>query len=397
MSESLGISAAAPPLGQAVGLSGAPATTTLARVRAWVRLGRPKFLLYSALLYGLGATLAAFCGATLRFDLYLRGQLFISCVHLMTHYCNEYFDFEADRANPAPTAWTGGSRVLVDGLLSPSVSLGTAFVLMFLALALAIGMPSHAAQWLALSTVALAWFYTAPPMQLNYRGLGELSVATVLHVLCPALAFRLQAGRLDPALALVLFPSFVLQLVRMMVMNLLDYDGDRLVGKRTLVLALGPRRATQAYAVGQAIAYGSLPLLVMLGMPGSVAGAIALTFPLSLWQARRLLRGAHQDPRTGNNVVFWASTHVALVVVATSVGLFVHLFTGMAAGGPIRLPPSATLVTVPLVYLLVMGPQIWKNRPVSSAGRAARAAAAPAAAERGRVCATPQPTSSPLR
>jgi 1,4-dihydroxy-2-naphthoate octaprenyltransferase len=330
-----------------------------------VRLGRPKFLLYSALLYGLGATLAAFTGAPLRLDLYLRGQLFIWCVHLMTHYCNEYFDFEADRANPAPTAWTGGSRVLVDGLLSPQVALGTAFVLMFTAVALAVGLPSSAARWIALATVVVAWFYTAPPVQLNYRGLGELSVATVLHVLCPALAFRLQAGRLGWTLALVLFPGFVLQLVRMMAMNLLDYDGDRLVGKRTLVGVLGRRRATYAYALGQAIAYGSLPLLVRAGMPWSVAGAIVLTLPLSVWQAKRLLRGAHLDPRTGNNVVFWASTHVALVVVATSVGILVHLVARAADGGAAQLAPSMALSMVPLGYLLIMGPQIWKNRPAS--------------------------------
>src|SRR4051812_8280311 len=74
------------------------------RVRAWVRLGRPKFLLYSALLYGVGAMLALLRGTKLSLGTYLYGQLFVSCVHLMTHYCNEFFDFEADRANPAPTA-----------------------------------------------------------------------------------------------------------------------------------------------------------------------------------------------------------------------------------------------------------------------------------------------------
>jgi 1,4-dihydroxy-2-naphthoate octaprenyltransferase len=328
-------------------------------VRAWLRLGRPKFLLYSALLYGLGATLAVLRGARVTIGAYLFGQLFVSCVHLMTHYCNEYFDYEADRANPAPTAWTGGSRVLVHGLLRPSVSLGTAFVLLFIGVALAIAMPSGDARWICVCMIALAWFYTAPPLQLNYRGMGELSVATVLHVLCPALAFRLQAGHLDPLLLLALFPSFVLQIVRMMVMNLVDYEGDRVVGKRTLVLTLGPRRAAQAYAVGQVLAYGSLPLLVALGLPLAVALGVALTLPLSVWQVRRLLAGAYRDPAMGNNVVFWASTHVALVVVATSFGVVFELVVG-------HVRPSALSVLVPLVYLSFMGPQIWKNRALAS-------------------------------
>jgi 1,4-dihydroxy-2-naphthoate polyprenyltransferase len=328
-------------------------------VRAWLRLGRPKFLLYSALLYGLGATLAVLRGAHVTLGTYLYGQLFVSCVHLMTHYCNEHFDYEADCANPAPTAWTGGSRVLVDGLLSPAVSLGTAFVLLFAGVALAMAMPSRDARWICVCMIALAWFYTAPPLQLNYRGMGELSVATVLHVLCPAVAFRLQAGHLDPLLLLALFPSFVLQIVRMMVMNLLDYEGDRVVGKRTLVVTLGPRRAAQAYAVGQVIAYGSLPLLVTLGLPLAVALAIALTLPLSVWQVRRLFAGAHRERAMGNNIVFWASTHVALVVVATSFGVVFELVVG-------HVRPSALSVLVPLLYLSFMGPQIWKNRALAS-------------------------------
>jgi 1,4-dihydroxy-2-naphthoate polyprenyltransferase len=332
--------------------------TSMQGVRAWLRLGRPKFLLYSALLYGLGATLAVLRGVHLTWGAYLLGQLFVSCVHLMTHYCNEFFDYEADRANPAPTSWTGGSRVLVDGLLPPAVSLGTAFVLLFAGIALAVAMPSDDTRWICVCMIALAWFYTAPPLQLNYRGMGELSVATVLHVLCPALAFRLQAGRLDPLLLLALFPSFVLQIVRMMVMNLLDYEGDRVVGKRTLVMMLGPRRATQAYAVGQVIAYGSLPLLVPLGLPLAVALSIALTLPVSVWQTRRLLAGAHRERATGNSVVFWASTHVALVVVATSFGVVFELLVG-------HVRPSALSVVVPLLYLSFMGPQIWKNRALA--------------------------------
>ena len=38
---------------------------------------------------------------------------------LMTHYVGEYFDLAADRAHPAPSPFSGGSRVLVeDGALA---------------------------------------------------------------------------------------------------------------------------------------------------------------------------------------------------------------------------------------------------------------------------------------
>jgi 1,4-dihydroxy-2-naphthoate polyprenyltransferase len=86
---------------------------------AFVRLGRPKFLLYSLLLFGLGAAIAAHDGSGLDLRGYVVGQLFVWSVHLMTHYCNEYFDLPADLANTSPTRWTGGSRVLVEGTLTP--------------------------------------------------------------------------------------------------------------------------------------------------------------------------------------------------------------------------------------------------------------------------------------
>ena len=47
------------------------------------------------------------------------GQLVVTATQLMTHYANDYFDLEADRANRTPTRWSGGSRVLPDGVLPP--------------------------------------------------------------------------------------------------------------------------------------------------------------------------------------------------------------------------------------------------------------------------------------
>ncbi len=328
------------------------------QLRAWVRLGRPKFLLYSALVYALGALLAVYEGHPLAPLAYLRGQLFVWCAHAMTHYCNEFFDLEADHQNVAPTAWTGGSRVLVEGLLAPLTSLGTAFVLLFAALALALTMGDPTAQWLCFGVLCVAWFYTAPPLRLNYRGLGELSVASVLHCLCPSLAFQLLACRLDRLLVLALLPTFLLQIVRMMVMNLCDLEGDRRANKRTLPLLVGEQRALWLHALGHGVAYGSLPLLVRLGLPTLAAVSIAATAPLSLWQGVRLARGDHRSRLRAGSVAFWASTHVALALVGTSLGVILAgLYGPTSTGHALR-----GLALVPLAYLGVLVVQITAAR-----------------------------------
>ncbi|MFL5343552.1 MAG: prenyltransferase [Hyalangium sp.] len=326
----------------------------------FVRLGRTKYLLYSWVLHSLGVTAAVYMGSAPQLGAYLHGQLFVWCLHLMTHYCNEYFDLEADRANPSPTQWTGGSRVLVEGLIEPKVSLIASLVLLCVCLALIPSMP-RPAQYAAIIGLGLAWFYTAPPFQLNYRGLGELTVTTVLNGCFPMIGYALATGEASLFPALLLLPAFLIQFVRMTIMNLLDYEGDRRVGKRTLVVLLGPRAVLHLHAVVQALAYVLLVPAVLWGrVPLWVALCVGSTLPLSAWHVARLYRGAHLNPRTANSVPFWASTHVSLVVAAAYIGLLLDGFLRgiFRVGGP-----SNLLLAPIVVYAVILLRQMRKNRP----------------------------------
>ena len=97
------------------------------QVGAFVRLGRPLFLVGGFVFYGLGAAIAAYraraAARAIDWRRYVWGQVAITATHLMTHYCNDYFDFDADRANATPTRWSGGSRVLPAGELPRAVAL----------------------------------------------------------------------------------------------------------------------------------------------------------------------------------------------------------------------------------------------------------------------------------
>ena len=86
------------------------------------RLARPLFLVGGFVFYGLGVAIARYEGAALDVTALLWGQLAVTAAQLMTHFANDTFDLAADRANATPTRWSGGSRVLVEGLL-PALSL----------------------------------------------------------------------------------------------------------------------------------------------------------------------------------------------------------------------------------------------------------------------------------
>ena len=74
-------------------------------------------------------------GAAFNLRALVWGQVAITAIQLMTHYSNDYFDLEADRANRTPTRWSGGSRVLPDEELPPRLALALALVCMLVAFA----------------------------------------------------------------------------------------------------------------------------------------------------------------------------------------------------------------------------------------------------------------------
>ncbi len=81
---------------------------TVRRLIAVLRLGRPLFLGGGFVFHALGVALAFYSGAHLNLPALIWGQVAISALQLMTHYSNDYFDLEIDRANQTPSNWSGG-------------------------------------------------------------------------------------------------------------------------------------------------------------------------------------------------------------------------------------------------------------------------------------------------
>lgn len=278
---------------------------------AFIRLGRPKFLVGGFVLYAVGAVLAAAGGAGIDWKAYLWGQLVVSATQLATHYSNDYFDLEADRANRTPTRWSGGSRILVAGAIPPLVALFTAVGLTAIALVGAMAVERHVPErplgpWLTAAIVALAWQYSSPPLRLAARGLGELTTATVVTLLVPVYGFYLQRGALEPRIFLAAVLPSALQIAMLLAIEFPDAVGDAAVGKRTLVVRLGAPMAARLYAAIVVGGFGALPLLARAGLPASVATAPLVLAPFAVWQAVRVARGAYRDSARWESVATWS-------------------------------------------------------------------------------------------
>jgi 1,4-dihydroxy-2-naphthoate octaprenyltransferase len=318
-----------------------------------VRLGRPRFLLNSLLLVTLGMSVAAYRGLRLNVAGWVLALLFAWCTHLMTHYCNEYFDLEADRLNADPTALTGGSRILVSGLLTPQVALSASLVLLFADLALTVVMPGTATRALALLGVAVAWFYTAPPLRLNYRALGEAGCALVLNVIWPVLAYRLQGPGVPGTLVALTALLFVMQAARMAVMNLADHDSDLAAGKRTLANALGPGRTVWLYAGLQAAGYAAAAGLTAAGVIPALPGILVLaTSALSARTVLLLRRTSPGDAAGMGRAAWWASTQISAAVYAAALGLLIAAAAQAAAARAVVTVTAAALALFTILFAL---------------------------------------------
>lgn len=301
-------------------------------VWSFLKLGRPWFLAGGFLLYHLGVAMALFAGATLQLRSYLLGQAAVSCVQLMTHYSNEYFDLPADRANSTPTTWAGGSRVLPAGSLPPAVAKWTAIVfgllgvgamatLFFLSTSGRLAIPAM------LLAAFLAWEYSAPPLRLHSRGLGEVTASLIVALLTPMTGFLLHAERISVGPLLATIPLWMLQAAMSVSLNIPDAAGDIQGGKRTLVARLGRVRSVRTFGALLVAAFACLPALVALGLPSLVAVTSAGMLPLAGYQLWRTVRGDWDEPANWNTLPFGS---IALFMGTALMQLLA--FLGLAGG-----------------------------------------------------------------
>jgi 1,4-dihydroxy-2-naphthoate octaprenyltransferase len=276
---------------------------------ALIKLGRLHFLFGGVLLHLLGVTIALYADTPFDITAFIWGQVAITATQLMTHYANDYFDLAADRANQTPTDWSGGSRVLVSGVLPPRLALHMALLLAAVALLTNLVLsvvvsPGLLTFSLLAGAQCAAWFYSAPPLRLHSRGLGELTTMLVVTLLTPLTGYALQTGRVDLLPLLAALPLGGCQFAMLLAIEFPDAEGDRAVNKRTLVVSLGAVGAMRLYVVVICAIFAALPLLVWGGLPSPVAWAAAAVSPLALWLLYRVWRGDWRNPQRWNGFGF---------------------------------------------------------------------------------------------
>ncbi len=208
-----------------------------------LRVARLQFLICGIALFAFGALWAVLLGAHISLSRILLGYLVLLPAHLSISYSNDYFDVDVDKYDK-PTLFSGGSGVLVDhpGLRKPAQWTAITLILCSLALGIVFQILYSFPIWflgIVLLGNLLGWFYSAPPIRLAYRGLGELSMAVSIGLLIPGFGYLVTSGRINMDALLFIIPLTLYGLAFILTVEIPDMESDRLGNKRTWVARKG--------------------------------------------------------------------------------------------------------------------------------------------------------------
>lgn len=274
-------------------------------------------------------TCAAASQGSLHFGWLALTVLGIFAIEVAKNASGEIFDYDSGTdlavAPQDRTPFSGGKRVLVDGLLTRRetavisvfaylIGIGTGFLI--------VAAREPKILWIGITGVVCAFLYHAPPVKLSYRGLGELAVAVCYGPLIVIGAFLVQRGQVTSEVLLASVPLGLLIAAFLWINEFPDCAADKVAGKRTLVVRLGRRRASVGFTLIMAVAFGWLALLIFFDVPitallGFVAILPAAMAAHTLWRiperTREIIRAQTQT--------LWS---FLLFAVGTGIGLLLR-------------------------------------------------------------------------
>ncbi|HID50043.1 MAG TPA: prenyltransferase [Chromatiales bacterium] len=265
---------------------------------AYLAATRPPFILATVMPILLGLAYSVYTGHGLHGFHAVLTLLAGILLHAATNVLNDYYDslngtddLNEDRVFP----FTGGSRFIQNEVLTRRQTLlfGLGLVLAVMVIgAYLISQTGTVLLWLGLLGLLLGGGYSAPPLNLNSRGLGELAVLAGFSLL-PLGAYLVQTGELSLPMLLVALPGGLLTANLLYINQFPDRKADIQAGKLHWVARLSPRVARWGYVLIAALAWLTLPALIAAGLLPPPAIIALLPVVLSIKAARILL--AHAD------------------------------------------------------------------------------------------------------
>jgi 1,4-dihydroxy-2-naphthoate octaprenyltransferase len=290
----------------------------------WLKELRAPFFTASIAPVLLGAAVSWAKGFPFSWGLFILTLLGGVLLHAGANVSNDYFDHRSgtddinvDFVNP----FTGGSRMIQDGLMTPRQVLVEAIVLYALAALIGvylITVRGWAILLLGVAGIVSGFFYTAPPFRFVHNGMGEVLIGLNFGVLMTLGAYYVQAGSFDPEPIMVSIPVALLITAVLYINQFQDFTADRAVGKDHLVVRLGKKKARIGYILIIGSAYVWILVAAVSRRTSPYTLIALLTLPIAVKAVRTLLvhyeRSEELMPANAGTIMVHASMGALLTI-----------------------------------------------------------------------------------
>jgi 1,4-dihydroxy-2-naphthoate octaprenyltransferase len=265
-------------------------------VGVWIKTARPMTLSATLSPLVVGTAVAAYHGTfnLLIFLIALFSGLFLQ---VAANYLNEFFDWKYGLDSKESL---GASTVIFRGAMSArqvfAGGVGSFAIAAILGIAL-IAVAGPAIILFGLAGMTIALFYSAKPFQLAKRGLGDVMVFLAMGFLMTWGAYFVQIHQWSwPAFAASM-PIGLLVVAILNMNNLRDYQDDRAVDKKTVVVRFG-QDVGKAYQAALVIgAYVSVTVFALVHLLPVSSLAAWLSLPTAYTHLKAIV------PATDRNVL----------------------------------------------------------------------------------------------
>ncbi len=290
----------------------------------WSRALRVKFFTATLVPILLGSVIAWHGPGDFNWGHFLLALLGGVFVHAGLNMVNDYFDHTSglDEMNLHHNPFSGGSRVIQDGLLSPAQVLWASIICFSLSAAIGLYLdfilPGHIILIIGVIGVFMAYFYSASPVRIGYTGLGELTCFLGFGPAMVLGAYYVQTGKLAWEPLLASLPVGILIALVLYINEFPDYEADKKANKKTLVVTMGKKKAVRFYPIFLLLSYA----IVIAGVVARVLPVPVLISVLTLPLAFRAMKVAREN---FDKILELLPANAATIGIHLSLGLLLSL------------------------------------------------------------------------
>ena len=259
-------------------------------------------------------------------------------LHVATNVYNDIYDTiqGTDKINVHRNEFSGGSGILLDhpDMMPKMYNLARGGLIMALIATVALMFVVDKSLWLHLWGLYLlsaffSKFYTAAPIKVAYRGLGDISVWFAFGPMAILVAAVSQNVGFHPIILTAMPATGISTLSILLLGQMIDLDADKATGKWGVAARLGTKATSYIYLLVQIILMiDIIALSQILNSRGWVILICVIPYILILPQIWKIMSRNHDDPKALQTAAKMNVQLHLLFSILLSLGIGIYLIIG---------------------------------------------------------------------